>query len=253
MNSISSYFTKAAWGVRYVGYFNTALICGAKMAHLVSNRFGCGDWFWHFSERRFDERLGVETLDMVPVEQLDIGEQQKLSAIRYEPTPFMEFGYVISRLPINHKDYSFIDVGSGKGRALLMATKFPFQEILGVEFSPELHEIAQGNLRHHCSQLDKQIECRSICEDATNFEFPNEPTVLFMFNPFKADILTQVIDNLRESHETNPRHIVVIYSNPLHQEVLDDSGFLTQTRSELNNWWVVYEAKIGKRLALNAT
>ena len=91
MNSASSYFGKLAWGVRYVGYFNTGLICIAKLAHFASSRFGKGDWFWYFAESRFDKRLGVETLEMVPVAQLDVTEERKLGAIRYEPTPQASF------------------------------------------------------------------------------------------------------------------------------------------------------------------
>ena len=243
MNSVSSYFVKFAWGVRYVGYLDTGLICMAKLAHFASSRFRTDDWFWHFAESRFDKRLGVETVDMVPVEQMDVTEKQKLGVIRYEPTPFMEFGYVISRLPISHERYSFIDLGSGKGRALLMATKFRFSQIVGVEFSTALHRTAQGNLEHYRDQ-DATQRCRSICADATTFTFPDNPLVVFMFRPFGADILTRVINNLRRSYEQHPRHMIVVYGNPHHRHLFDESRFLVQTRTELNDWWLIYETKV---------
>lgn len=243
MNSVGSYFEKLAWGVRYVGYFEMGLICIAKLAHFASARFGKGDWFWYFAERRFDKRFGVETLDMVLVEQLDVTEERKLGAIRYEPTPFLEFGYVISRLPIDHSRYSFTDLGSGKGRALLLATKFPFRQILGVEFSKKLHQTALKNLEHYGDQEAEKRERRSICEDATTFEFPDGPLLVYMFNPFTADILARVISNLRDSYEQDPRHIIVVYGNPLHRHLLDESRFLSQTQSHLNDWWMIYETE----------
>lgn len=172
---MKSYFGKLSWAIRYVGYVDAGLICLAKLCQIATNRFIDGEWFWYFTERRFDKRLGVQTVDMVPVEQLDITDEQRRGGIRYEPTPFMEFGYVFSRLPITHDKYSFVDLGSGKGRAILMATKFLFRRVMGVEFSRELHQIAQDNLEHCCRHTQQGREIRSVCADATTFEFADEP------------------------------------------------------------------------------
>src|SRR5689334_23652607 len=35
--------------------------------------------------------------------------------------------------------FTFVDIGSGKGRVLLMAAEYPFPHIIGVELLPELH------------------------------------------------------------------------------------------------------------------
>jgi len=42
-------------------------------------------------------------------------------------------------MPIDLSKFTFIDLGAGKGRALLMASDYLFQKIIGVEFMPELH------------------------------------------------------------------------------------------------------------------
>jgi SAM-dependent methyltransferase len=241
MNPVASYFGKMRWGIRCVGPINMAMISAAKMAAFVSSPFTDSEWFWRFAENRFDKRMGVETTVMVPVEKLDVDEQRKKEAIRYEPTPFLEFGYVISRLPIDHARYSFVDFGSGKGRALLMALKFSFRRVLGVEFSRTLHEAAVRNLASYCDRTNERRECRSIHHDATAFELPEGPVVLYLFNPFKAKMLSRVLENVRKSYERSPRHIVITYCNPLHREVLDRADFLKPTRSELNGWWMVYE------------
>jgi predicted RNA methylase len=243
MNSVSSYFGRLAWGIRYVGFYNAALIFLAKLVQFFDRRVGNGEKFWHFAEGRLDKRLGVETVGMVSVEQLGVSEQQEVGAHHYEPTPFMEFGYVISRLPIDFSQFSFIDLGSGKGRTLLMAKKFLFRQILGVEFSPALHQTAQRNLEHDRRQRAGNQECRSICEDATTFEYPAGPLVIFMFSPFAADIMTNVISNIRDAYEQSRQHIKIVYCNPEHRQLLDESEFLTQTGAELNNYWLVYETK----------
>ncbi len=125
-----------------------------------------------------------------------------------------------------------------------MAMKFPFRRILGVEFSLKMHTIAQRNLEQYSGSLREERECRSICEDASSFRFPDEPSVVFMFNPFKADVLSCVIENLRSSFEKRPRHLIFAYVNPQQKNVLDESTFLVQTRSELNGWAVVYETDV---------
>ena len=53
----------------------------------------------------------------------------------------------IARLPIqNHADYAFVDLGSGKGRMLLVAADYPFRAIHGIEFALELHR--QGRVKY---------------------------------------------------------------------------------------------------------
>jgi len=246
MNSVSSYLGKIAWGVRYVGLFDTALIFAAKLIHIFLRPFAGRYWSWHFTERRFDKRMGIETAAMVPVDELDVDESRKEGAIRYEPTPFLEFGYVTSRLPIDHARYSFVDLGSGKGRVLMMALKFPFREVLGVEFSPQLHETAEANLAAYCDRFDERRACRSVCADATTVKLPEEPLVLYMFNPFKTDVFKRVLENIRRSYERNPRHLMIVYKHPADSHLLDGSGFLTRTRSELGDRWLVYETAEGR-------
>src|SRR5579883_1856526 len=41
--------------------------------------------------------------------------------------------------------FTFIDLGCGKGRALIVATEFPFRAICGIEYSDELAAVARRN------------------------------------------------------------------------------------------------------------
>src|SRR3984893_15884987 len=74
-------------------------------------------------------------------------------------------------------DFTFVDLGSGKGRTLLMASDYPFRRIVGVELIPVLHQGAQENLAKYRGESQKCFALESICGDATEFPFPNEPTV----------------------------------------------------------------------------
>jgi hypothetical protein len=124
------------------------------------------------------------------------------------------------------RDFVFIDLGSGKGRTLLMASDYPFRRIVGVELLPALHHIAQENLSKYHSESQKCFALESNRGDATDFPFPAEPTVLYLFNPFPEAGLRKVIANLEQSLREHPRPVYVLYSNPLLERVLGDSAAL---------------------------
>jgi hypothetical protein len=127
---------------------------------------------------------------------------------------------------LNFRDFTFIDLGSGKGRTLLMASDYPFHRIAGVELLPSLHQIAQQNLRQYKSETQKCFALESICADATAFHFPEQPLVIFLFNPFPESGMRQVILNLEQSLRSRPRPVYVIYHNPLLEHVLSESAML---------------------------
>ena len=101
--------------------------------------------------------------------------------------------------PIEFDRFTFIDIGSGKGRTLLMASEYPFRKIVGVELIAELHGAAEENIRayHSATQRCRQIE--AVCADACEFPFPAEPLVLYLFNPLPESGLRRVIAGLRRA------------------------------------------------------
>lgn len=109
--------------------------------------------------------------------------------------------------------YAFVDLGSGKGRVLILAARFPFRSIIGVEFAVEFHLIAQDNL--HILTADMRQRITLVNGDAALYQFPPEPLVVFLFNPFDRHLTKKVARNLFESNERNPREIIVVYVNPL--------------------------------------
>lgn len=144
----------------------------------------------------------------------------------YEATRVSLFRQMIGASDIEPHCYTFIDYGSGKGRVLLLASQLPFRRVVGVEYSPALHQIAEQNL--HVVRLAKRRSgpVESVCVDAVRFHIPEEPVVLYFFNPFARQVMESVRDNLVRSYGGNPRSIVVIYHNPAHSDVWDAVDFL---------------------------
>ncbi len=161
------------------------------------------------------------------------------------PTTVAKFGWLLSQLPLCYEKYVFVDVGCGKGRSLLMASDFPFQAIVGIELSPSLHGAAEDNIARYRSRHQRCFDIHALLANATAFEFPDEPLVLYFFHPFSDVIMRQVLDNLTKSLQACPRDVVIIYFNPVHQNLIADSGIFA--RLEVKGWneQAVYRADVG--------
>jgi len=143
----------------------------------------------------------------------------------YQPTEPALFHEMMNALRDDFREFTFIDVGSGKGRVLLMAADYPFRRIVGIELLPELHHVALDNLRQYQSHTQECVDLEAICGDARTFPFPAEPTVLYLFNPLPEEGLSQVILNIERSLRDQPRPLYLLYHNPLLEHVLANSGF----------------------------
>jgi SAM-dependent methyltransferase len=158
----------------------------------------------------------------------------------YQPTEPALFHEMLHALAVNFTGFVFLDLGSGKGRTLLMAAEYPFRRIVGVELLPALDRVAQENFRKHTSAAQKCFALESVCGDACEFEFPAEPTVLYLFNPLPEAGLATVIENLERSLEAHPRKVFVLYHNPLLDRVVAKCSALRKTQG--THQYAVYES-----------
>ncbi len=133
----------------------------------------------------------------------------------YQPTVEEEFAAIMQNLAaVDFQTFTFIDLGSGKGRALLLASMYPFAQIVGVEVQPELDLIARQNIDRFC-ESGQQCRCiQSICADARDYDFPLSDIVLYLFNPFPDYVLREVLTNLVASAQRHSRSIFVLYNAP---------------------------------------
>ena len=179
---------------------------------------------WRYT-RSLDRRFGVDTEGYIPLDQLTGIESLNVAdGVQYQPTPQRLLEKTLAALDIDHRQFTFIDFGSGKGRALLIASRLPFNRIIGIEFSPELHEIAVRNVAKYPVSARKCARIEPICADATLFSLPDEPSIFYFFNPFGPSVLAPVLDNIVRSLERHPRRSLFIYVNPRHPEVFAAAG-----------------------------
>jgi hypothetical protein len=130
----------------------------------------------------------------------------------------------LSSAKFDLREFTFIDVGSGKGRVLLMAADYPFRRILGIELLSELHRVARENIDKYRSDSQQCFAIDCLLGDACQFTFPPEPTVLYLFNPLPESGLARMMINLEHSLREHPRLLFVLYHNPLLEQVLTRSA-----------------------------
>jgi len=117
----------------------------------------------------------------------------------------------------------FVDFGSGMGRVVLQAARYPFKRVIGVELSGELHRIAQENIR----RTRRRLRCRNVelvRADVLEYEVPDDVTVAYFYNPFTGDIFAEIIRRLAVSVERNPREVRIIYAYPTEVGTLVRAG-----------------------------
>lgn len=178
-----------------------------------------------YGDAEFDWNYRVNTTSAT------VGWRDRLLGIfhsPYQPTEASLFHEMLAALHAetgcDFRDFVFLDLGSGKGRTLLMASDYPFRRILGLELLHELHQAAQNNLGTYKSETQKCFKLESICADATRFTFFDEPAVIYLFNPFPEAGLRRVLTNLQETLRAHPRTVYVLYHNPLLDHVFSRSS-----------------------------
>jgi SAM-dependent methyltransferase len=134
--------------------------------------------------------------------------------IPYETTSEAAIRLPLDSLALDFSEFVFVDLGCGKGKPLMVAASYPFRRLIGADISPACIQVATRNLaRYGPERIDAaRVELRM--GDAVDFEFPPEPLVLYLYNPFAGAVLERVMANLEASLRVRPRPVAIIYVNP---------------------------------------
>jgi SAM-dependent methyltransferase len=157
-------------------------------------------------EKHYERKLGIDSLDIVPIEALGVTDRQYH---QYVATEYRTFRRLMRAVPIRAGRDVFLDYGSGKGRVLVMAATYPFAKVIGVEFSPELCRVARENV----ARVRGKLRCPNVevvTRDAREYEVPPEVTRIYFFNPFHGEILDGVLENVHRSIVARPRQISIL-------------------------------------------
>jgi hypothetical protein len=191
----------------------------------------------------FDRRFGTDTARSFTREDLLAEGDDVPKLWRYWPTLPRRFGQLMGEVEVTPERCTFVDLGSGKGRVLMMASHWPFQRIVGVELCPSLHAIAEQNLARYRSPSQRCRAFDLVCADAARFSWPRENLLVYLFQPFPAETMRATFANLRAAIEGSDREVAIAYLNPIFHEVITASGFaLARRRSDDSEGfgWAIY-------------
>ena len=167
----------------------------------------------------FEHPTGIRTSTEVGLEELGLAAEHRSG---YKPSGWLSLRRVLRRREVRPTDV-FLDLGSGMGRVVIQAARYPFRRVLGVELSPQLHRIAVDNVRrsvpgHRLGDVEL-VNC-----DVLDYAVPDDVTVAYFANPFTGRIFAAALDNLLSSLERNPRTLRLIYFNPVEERMILERG-----------------------------
>jgi len=180
----------------------------------------------------FDEAHGVDTSGLVPAGNLITGHpNDEFVTAYYGVAPSILRTLVelwretVPPHPIH--SYTFVDIGAGKGRAMLVASELPFHKVIGIELNPEMADIAQRTLdlwlaAHAADTTAPPLApIRLYEQDALTFDLPLTPTVAFLFHPFEAPVLRRLLRRIEARFSKRPGTFDLLYVNAECRAVLD--------------------------------
>jgi SAM-dependent methyltransferase len=169
----------------------------------------------------FDLRHGVDTSGVISGRRLSSGRAHDRHITTYlgtVPSAFLDasahWNESLSNGPYSSRDYVFIDIGCGKGRALMLASDLPFRRVVGVELNPTLVSIARKNLIKWKASVHACDDIEVLHADALEFTLPESPTLLYAFNPFDRHLTQLLLDRIQAVSLNRSAPIDVIYMNP---------------------------------------
>ena len=176
---------------------------------------------WH----PFDLEFGVRTSGLIAGRNLKCGSRADRHNTAYfgvAPSVFHEMLALWRRSkPAGTIDqFTFVDIGAGMGRAVLLASEFPFRSVIGVELNPRLARIARKNVAHWKAAGLARAPVRVVCRDAVEFKIPPGPCVVFMFNPFGGPIMRRLLKTWSQTLARREDQLDILYVNNEQETVL---------------------------------
>jgi SAM-dependent methyltransferase len=174
-----------------------------------------------------DRDLGTDTSGFIPTEELPSSPHDSLRKHCYAGSQPSIVRTALAALP-SCEGFTFVDLGCGKGRPLLVASEFPFRDLVGVELSPSLAGIARQNAAILQKKWPNRVPVRVELGDASAFPLPAGNLVVFLYNPFGQEVIAEVVAGIEAALAAENRSLYVVYYNPVYGACFDASPALTR-------------------------
>ena len=173
----------------------------------------------------FDREHGTDTSGCLDASDLPHDSTARTHAICYAGSQPSMLREALMDIP-SIGSCTFLDLGCGKGRAVLVASEFPFRDIIGVELSPSLAAIARANAALLARQHPSRTAVRILVADASAFPLPAGDLVIFLYHPFGPELVRKVVESVDAALRVSSATIYIVYYNPGAGHCFDSSRLL---------------------------
>jgi SAM-dependent methyltransferase len=181
---------------------------------------GIQDRLLHPYDALWDARLGISTFGFIPA----VGDSNDAAwQGHYQPTPYRDIFAVLRHAGIGPGDV-YVDLGCGLGRTVFAAHWLGAKRAVGVEIDHQLAAQCERSAasHRHARAGDPARAVKFVCTPAQTY-LHRDTTVVFLFHPFGAGTLKEVVDALDAELTRRPRSLKVIYFNPVYDHVFEQS------------------------------
>ena len=192
-------------------------------------------FFMLYHDIRGALRYGLRnTFAPVPLKRLNIGGADIAASSPYEAVNYYMLEKLLKTFRALSSETSIVDLGCGKGRAMVVAAHLGFKKLIGIDFAKELCFEAIRNLKRTKISIN-DIDWRVIHANVLDYSIQSDDAVFFMFNPFVEETVNQFLDKLEVSCSQNPRKTWFLYASPVHSAALGKRGYVMKYRHKLMN------------------
>jgi SAM-dependent methyltransferase len=219
---VSSVLHKLRWSLHHRGFAGTLQSAAKSLSRKVGQQHPP-------QPHPFDLENGTETGGLITGADLASGHPNDHHIEGYAAVPPSRFRNILARWQASNPphalaaDYTFIDIGCGKGRAVLLASEYGFREVVGVELNPTLTAIAQANAVLWTAAGKARCPIRIERGDAVDLAFPPGPCVVFLFNPFGAAPMRQLTSRMASEFQSRPVDLEALYYKPEQADAFAES------------------------------
>jgi SAM-dependent methyltransferase len=178
-----------------------------------------------FHEIRGDRHYGIHTTGKDELKSLERKGIDISHATLYMPSSYNVLEKLMKEIIKYPSNKSFLDIGCGKGRVMVVAAEYGFTRIIGIDFSKEFCEYAKQVTRTYRAR-HPQVHFSVKLADASYYTIDPDTTTIFLFNPFDEVITAHVVDNIIRSQQDHPRTIRILYVNPVHVNLFLERSFV---------------------------
>lgn len=169
----------------------------------------------------FDAQWGTDTSREVTMSELDFPAELRAASHHYQASGAHVLDQTIACAGIDPGGFTFVDLGCGKGRVVLLAAARGFPRVIGVEYSPALVATAETNARAFLIRGGATVTPEFWQGNAAEFVIPAGDVFVYLYNSFGADILAGCLARMEQAKAHDPaRRIMLIYVNPQHAAMI---------------------------------